>query len=315
MPEFPDITIYIESLRSRIVDQPLQKIRITSPFLLRSIDPPITEAEDRIVLGLQRIGKQIVWELEDTLFLVFHLMIAGRFHWKQKGVNLNRKVGLAAFDFPTGTLTMTEASTKKRAALHLVRGTISLAQFNRGGLEVLEASLAQFRDVLLKENHTLKRTLTDPHLFSAIGNAYSDEMLHRARLSPLRYSRKLGGDEIARLYEAATATLKQWTDRLRAQTGSSFPEKVTAFHPEMAVHGKYGQACPVCSTKVQRIVYAENECNYCPRCQTEGRILADRSFSRLLKDDWPRTIEELEADPGLNTPQLSSGGPNTRKRH
>ena len=300
MPELPDITIYIESLHSRIVGKPVERIRIASPFLLRSVDPPIDEAQNKIVIGLRRIGKQIVWELEDELFLVFHLMIVGRFHWKKPGAKVGRKVALAAFDFPNGSLLMTEASTKKRASLHLVRGESFLAQFNRGGVEVLDASLKQFRTALLKENHTLKRTLTDPRLFSGIGNAYSDEILHRARLSPLRQSQKLGDDEITHLYAAAQETLREWIERLRAQVGTSFPEKVTAFHHEMAVHGKFGQACPVCATLVQRIVYAENECNYCPRCQTGGKILADRSLSRLLKDDWPRTLEELEEDAGLN---------------
>jgi len=301
MPELPDITIYIESLQSRIVGQPIERIRITSPFLLRSFDPPISEAQNKRVLGLRRIGKQIVWELEDDLFLVFHLMIAGRFHWltsqlveKKRRAKVGGKVNLAAFDFPNGTLVLTEASSKKRASLHLVKGESSLAKFNRGGLELLNASLEHFTAALLKENHTLKRMLTDPRLFSAIGNAYSDEILHRARLSPLRQSQKLSPQEISRLHAATKETLREWIDRLRAQTGGSFPEKVTAFHPEMAVHGKFGQPCPACGTTVQRIVYAENESNYCPRCQTDGKILADRSLSRLLKDDWPRTVEELE---------------------
>jgi formamidopyrimidine-DNA glycosylase len=307
MPELPDIAVYIESLESRIVGQPLEGIRIASPFLLRSVDPPITDAENKRVLGLSRLGKQIVWELEGELFLVFHLMIAGRFRWltsqlveKKRGAKVGGKVALAAFDFPNGTLLLTEASTKKRASLHLVRGRSSLAQFNRGGLEVMEASLEQFRSALLKENHTLKRTLTDPRLFSAIGNAYSDEILHRAKLSPLRQSQKLSADEVSRLYRATKETLKEWIERLRTQVGSSFPEKVTAFHPEMAAHGKFGKPCPVCGTTVQHIVYAENECNYCPRCQTDGKVLADRSLSRLLKDDWPKTIEELEQVSGLS---------------
>ncbi len=299
MPELPDITVYIESLQSRIAGQTLEKIRVASPFLLRSVDPPISEAENKRVLGIRRIGKQILWELEKELFLVFHLMIAGRFHWRQRGVKVSGKVGLTTFDFPNGTLLVTEASTKKRAALHLVKGEPSLAQFNRGGLEVHNSSLEQFTSALLKENHTLKRTLTDPRLFSAIGNAYSDEILHRARLSPLRQSQKLTAGEISRLHTAAQETLGEWIARLRAQAGTSFPEKVTAFHPEMAVHGKFGKPCPVCGTAVQRIVYVENECNYCPHCQTDRKILADRSLSRLLKDDWPRTIEELEQNPGL----------------
>ena len=305
MPELPDITIYIESLQSRIVGNPIEKIRIASPFLLRSVDPPISEAENKIVLGLRRIGKQIVWELETDLFLVFHLMVAGRFHWKERGEKVNSKDRLAAVDFSSGTLLMTEASTKKRAALHLVKGERALVRFNRGGLEVLDASVGQFRAVLLKENHTLKRILTDPRLFSGIGNSYSDEILHHAKLSPLRQSQKLSSEEISRLYASTKLVLKEWIGRLRADAGRSFPEKVTAFRPDMAVHGKFGKPCPVCGTAVQRIVYAENECNYCPRCQTDGRILADRSLSRLLKDDWPRTIEELEANVGLN--KYSSG--------
>ncbi len=302
MPELPDITIYIEALQSRIVGQPLERIRIASPFLLRSVDPPITEAQKKRVLELSRIGKQIVWELEGDLFLVFHLMIAGRFHWKQHGAKAAGKVALAAFDFPVGSLLMTEASSKKRASLHLVKDKSSLAQFDRGGLEVLNASLEQFRAALLKENHTLKRTLTDPRLFNGIGNAYSDEILHRARLSPLQQSRRLSPDQISRLYRATQEVLTEWIDRLKVQTGTSFPEKVTAFHPAMAVHGRFGQACPACGTTVQRVVYAENECNYCPRCQTEGKILADRSLSRLLKGDWPRTIEELEQSAGFGGP-------------
>jgi formamidopyrimidine-DNA glycosylase len=301
MPELPDITIYIERLQSRIVGQPLERIRIASPFLLRTVNPPISEAENKRVLALRRVGKQTVWELEGELFIVFHLMIAGRFHWKQRGAKVVGKVGLAAFDFPNGTLLMTEASTKKRASLHLVKGESSLAQFNRGGVEVLNASLEQFTVALLRENHTLKRTLTDPRLFSAIGNAYSDEILHRAELSPLRQSQKLSGEEISRLHKATQETLREWIERLRAQAGSAFPEKVTAFHPEMAVHGKFGKPCPACGTVVQRIVYAENECNYCPRCQMDGKILADRSLSRLLKNDWPKTIEELEQSPGLTS--------------
>jgi len=302
MPELPDITIYIEALEQRILHRPLQRIRIASPFLLRSVDPPILEAEKKTVMGLRRISKQIVWELKDELFLVFHLMIAGRFHWKKPGAKVGGKIVLAAFDFPNGTLLLTEASTQKRASLHLVRGTRSLSAFDRGGLEVLSATAEQFRTALFKENHTLKRTLTDPRLFSAIGNAYSDEILHRAKLSPLRLSQKLTDEESLVLYAAIQETLREWIERLRAQTAGKFPEKVTAFHPEMAVHGKFRQPCPVCGTAVQRIVYAENECNYCPRCQTDGKVLADRSLSRLLKDDWPATIEELEAKPGLNKP-------------
>jgi len=307
MPELPDITIYIEALQQRIVGMPLEKVRIINPFLLRSFDPPIKEAENKKVLGLRRIGKQIVWEIEGDLFLVFHLMIAGRFHWKDPGAKANRKIGLAAFDFSNGTLLLTEVSSKKRASLHVIRNEKALAAFNRGGLEVLDSSRTDFRTALRKENHTLKRTLTDPRLFSGIGNAYSDEILHRARLSPLRHSQKLHDDEIAGLHAATQQVFREWIERLRTQLGASFPEKVTAFHPEMAVHGKFEQPCPVCGTLVQRIVYAENECNYCPRCQTDGKILADRSLSRLLKDDWPATIEELESHEGLTYSRHQGG--------
>ena len=294
MPELPDITIYIESLQSRIGGSTLEGIRIRSPFLVRSFDPPIKEAVGKQVLFLRRMGKQIVWELEEEYFLVFHLMIAGRFHWKGPGAKIGGKMNLAAFDFSGGTLLMTEAGTKKRASLHLVRGESSLAAFSRGGLEVMDASPEEFRGTLLRENHTLKRTLTDPRLFSGIGNAYSDEIIHHARLSPLRLSQKLKSEEISRLYVSTHDILILWINRLRAEVGASFPEKVTAFRPEMAVHGKFNHPCSVCGTKIQRIRYAENECNYCPRCQTGGKILADRSLSRLLKDDWPKTIEEIE---------------------
>lgn len=308
MPELPDITVYVEALEERILHRPLGRIRIASPFLLRTVDPAIPEAEGKTIIGLRRIGKQIVWQLEDELFLVFHLMIAGRFHWKKRGAKPDGKVGLAAFDFPGGTLLLTEASTRKRASLHLVKSRGSLSTFDRGGLEVLSATAEQFRAALFKENHTMKRTLTDPRLFSAIGNAYSDEILHRSRLSPLKLSQKLSDAEIVRLYSATQGTLGEWIARLRRQTGESFPEKVTAFHPEMSVHGKFGKPCPVCGASVQRIVYAESECNYCPRCQTDGKILADRSLSRVLKDDWPRTIEELEAAPALNKSPRPDGG-------
>ncbi len=294
MPELPDVTIYIEALQSRIVGQPLQKIQLASPFLVRTVDPPLYSVEGKEVVGLIRIGKQIIWEMDDKLFLVFHLMIAGRFHWKKSGTKPAGKVGLAAFEFPSGSLHLTEASTKKRASLHCVRGSETLARFNRGGIEVFDCTVEQFRESLRRENHTLKRTLTDPRLFSGIGNSYSDEILHRAKLSPLVLNQKLSNEESDRLFESVKIVLQEWTGRLRAKSGNSFPEKVTAFHDEMAVHGKFGKPCPVCGTKVQRIVYAENECNYCPRCQTGGKILADRSLSRLLKDDWPRTIEELE---------------------
>jgi formamidopyrimidine-DNA glycosylase len=294
MPELPDLTLYIEKLEERILNRPIERIRLSTPFFLRSFDPPLHEAEGKHVIGFDRIGKRIVWILDDDLFLVFHLMIAGRFHWKKRRARPPGKIGLAAFDFDIGTLLVTEASTKKRASLHAVRGGNALSQFDRGGIEVFSATFGQFRDALKRENHTLKRSLTDPQLFSAIGNAYSDEILHAARLSPMQQTRNLSDDEMRSVFEATRATMHLWIDRLREQVGKNFPEKVTAFHEEMAVHGRYGKPCPVCCTPIQRIVYAENECNYCPRCQTGGKILADRSLSRLLKDDWPRTIEELE---------------------
>ncbi len=294
MPELPDITIYIEALQSRIAGKPLEKIRLASPFLLRTVDPPILRAQGKKVLALHRIGKQIVWELEGDLFLIFHLMIAGRFHWKKRGAAIGGKGPLAAFDFPDATLVLTESGTKKRASLHIAHGRDALRRFERGGVDLLTASPTEFRGALLSEQHTLKRALTDPRLFSGIGNAYSDEILHRARLSPLQKTRNLSAEEITRLHHSAISVMEEWISRLRTQAGDEFPEKVTAFRPEMAVHGKFGKPCPVCGSAVQRIVYAENECNYCPRCQTGGRILADRSLSRLLKEDWPGTIEELE---------------------
>jgi formamidopyrimidine-DNA glycosylase len=293
MPELPDITVYIEALESRIVGQPLERIRIAKPFLLRSVDPPINTAYGKRVVAVRRIGKRIALELEDDLFLVIHLMIAGRLRWVPAGAKVPGKLGLAAFDFPNGTLILTEAGSKRRASLWLVRGEASLEQFQRGGLEVLDASIAQFTEQLIKENHTLKRSLTDPRLFSGIGNAYSDEILHRARLSPVKHTRRLSEEEIARLFDATRATLIEWTERLRRESAGDFPAKVTAFRDEMAVHGKFGKPCPVCGTPVQRIRYADNETNYCPRCQTEGKLLADRALSRLLKQDWPRSIDEL----------------------
>jgi len=294
VPELPDVVIYIERLQARVGGQVLDKVRLASPFVLRSVDPPIREAEGKKVIGFRRLGKRIVMGLEADLFLVFHLMIAGRFHWKERSAKLPGKLALAAFDFSVGTLVLTEASSKKRASLHLVRGEQSLQQFNRGGLEVLEVDFEAFRATLQKENHTLKRALTDPTLFSGIGNSYSDELLHRARLSPVKLTSQLNDDEVRRLYGATQETLTVWTDRLRREVGEGFPEKVTAFRDGMAVHGRYRQPCPVCGSPVQRIVYSENETNYCPRCQTGGRLLADRSLSRLLKSDWPRTLEELE---------------------
>jgi formamidopyrimidine-DNA glycosylase len=273
----------------------LERIRIVSPSLLRSVDPPISEAEGRRVTGLRRMGKRIVLELEDDLFLVLHLMIAGRLRWKKAGAKPSRKLGLAAFDFPTGTLMLSEASSRKRASLHLVRGEDALAPHQRGGLEVLECDEADFASRLTSENHTLKRALTDPRLFSGIGNAYSDEILHRARLSPVKLTLKLGDEEIARLHRATRDTLLEWTRLLREQVGDGFPDKVTAFRDGMAVHGRYRQPCPDCGSPVQRIRYADNETNYCATCQNDGRLLADRALSRLLKKDSPRSLEELEA--------------------
>jgi formamidopyrimidine-DNA glycosylase len=294
MPELPDVTVYIEALSERVLNQPIQRIRIGSPFILRSFDPPISAAEQKKVLALRRIGKRIVFELEDQLFLIVHLMIAGRLHWKPKGAKIARKYGQAAFDFPNGTLLLTEAGTKKRASIHLVRGEAALQERDPGGLEVFELSFDRFREALTRENHTLKRSLTDPRVFSGIGNAYSDEILHRARLSPIRLTRQMTEAEMERLYQAIKDSLNDWVERLRKERRGGFPEKVTAFRADMAVHGKYGKPCPVCGSPVQRIVHAENETNYCAKCQTGGKLLADRSLSRLLKDDWPRTLEELE---------------------
>ncbi|HUF41822.1 MAG TPA: DNA-formamidopyrimidine glycosylase family protein [Verrucomicrobiae bacterium] len=294
MPELPDVIVYIEALTERVLNQPIQKIRIGSPFVLRSFDPPIGAAEGKKVVALRRLGKRIVFALEDDLFLIVHLMIAGRFHWKSKGAKLARKYGQAAFDFPHATLLLTEAGTRQRASICLVRGEAALQEHDPGGLEVLNATFEQFREALACENHTLKRSLTDPHLFSGIGNAYSDEILHRAKLSPIRLTQRMTSDEIERLYHATRESLTEWVERLRKERGAGFPEKVTAFRPDMAVHGKYRSPCPVCGSPVQRIVHAENETNYCAACQTGGKLLADRSLSRLLKDDWPRTLEELE---------------------
>jgi formamidopyrimidine-DNA glycosylase len=294
MPEYPDVTVYLESLAPRILQQPLEKVRIGSPFVLRSVEPPIEAVEGKRVIGLRRIGKRLVLAVEGGNFLVIHLMIAGRLRWRPQGTVIPKKLGLAAFDFPTGTLLLTEAGTKKRASLTLVHGEAALASIHRGGLEVMEAGLEEFAAAVRRENHTLKRTLTDPRLFSGIGNAYSDEILHHARLSPIQLSQRATDEEIARLYHSTRSVLEMWTERLREEVGSGFPEKVTAFREGMAVHGRYRQPCPVCGSPVQRIAYADNETNYCARCQTEGRLLADRSLSRLLKDDWPRSLEELE---------------------
>ncbi len=294
MPELPDVTVYIEALEERVLNQPIEKIRVGSPFVLRSFEPRMGAAEGKIVLGLRRLGKRIVFELQDDLYLLVHLMIAGRLHWKPRGTKIARRYGLAAFDFPTGTLLLTEAGTKKRASIYLIRGETALQEHNPGGLEIFAATIEQFRERLMSENHTLKRSLTDPHLFSGIGNAYSDEILHRARLSPIRLTRQMTDAEIEALYHATRETLKDWIERLRQERGRGFPEKVTAFRPGMAVHGKYRKPCPVCGAPVQRIVHAENETNYCATCQTGGKLLADRSLSRLLKEDWPRSLEELE---------------------
>jgi formamidopyrimidine-DNA glycosylase len=294
MPELPDITLYLGALSPRIVGQPLERINIRSPFVLRSVDPPPAAAEGKRVTGLRRLGKRVVLALESDLFVVIHLMIAGRFRWREPGAKAGGKLVLATFEFPTGSLQLTEAGTKRRASLHLVSGEAALDQFRRGGLEVLESDLPAFTQRLTSENHTVKRSLTDPRLFSGIGNAYSDEILHRARMSPLTLTSRLTEADIARLYAATQTTLIEWIDRLRQETGDGFPEKVTAFREGMAVHGRYGQPCPDCGSPVQRIRYADNETNYCARCQTGGRLLADRAMSRLLKQDWPRSIDEGE---------------------
>jgi formamidopyrimidine-DNA glycosylase len=299
MPELPDVTVYIEALSERVLNQPIQRVRIGSPFIVRSFDPPISVADGKAVLALRRLGKRIVFELERDLFLVVHLMIAGRFHWKSKGAKVARKYGQAAFDFPDGTLLLTEAGTKKRASIHLVRGEAALREHDPGGLEIFDATLDQFHEMLTRENHTLKRSLTDPHFFSGIGNAYSDEILHRAGLSPIRMTQRMNDAEIATLFKAVRESLAEWVERLRKERGTGFPGKVTAFRADMAVHGKYGKPCPVCGSTVQRIVHAENETNYCAKCQTGGKLLADRSLSRLLKQDWPRSLEELEEMKGL----------------
>jgi formamidopyrimidine-DNA glycosylase len=294
MPELPDILLYLHALRPRVVGRQLQRVRLVSPFLLRSVDPPLAAVDGRTIVDLHRLGKRIVFETEGEFFLVFHLMIAGRFRWKAAGAPVPGRVGLLALDFESGTLVMTEAGTKRQASLYVVQGRDSLSRHDPGGLEVLEADLPTFAAALTEGNHTLKRALTDPHLFSGIGNAYSDEILHAARLSPFKQTSSLSDDEISRLYEATRTTLTAWTKRLQEETGDDFPEKVTAFREGMAVHGRYGKPCPVCGSPVQRVVYAANEANYCVKCQTAGRLLADRSLSRLLRDDWPRTLDELE---------------------
>ena len=294
MPELPDVVVYIEALEARILSQTLEGVRIASPFVLRSVDPPPSALVGKKVRSIRRLGKQIVLVFDEEHFLVIHLMIAGRLQWREPHARLAGKIGLAAFEFASGTLILTEAGSKKRASLHVVRGEQALAAFDRRALEVLECSLDDFDAALRRENHTLKRSLTDPRLFSGIGNAFSDEILHHAKLSPLKQTSRLSTQEVRQLWESTRSVLSEWTGRLRSQTGEDFPSKVTAFRPEMAVHGRYGKPCPRCGAPVQRIVYAENECNYCAPCQTEGRLLADRAMSRLLKEDWPRSLEEME---------------------
>lgn len=294
MPELPDVTVYLEAIDARARGATLGSVRLLHPFVLRSVEPPLTAAHGRTLVAVRRVGKRVVLALDDDLFLVIHLMIAGRLHWRPAGAKAPGKIGLAAFDFSTGTLLLTEAGTKRRASIMLVRGDAALADIDPGGLEVLDADLPAFRAALVEENHTLKRALTDPYVFAGIGNAYSDEILHRARLSPVRQTHKLTGEEVERLWRATRETLLDWIDRLRREAGEAFPEGVTAFRPGMAVHGRYGQPCPACQTPVQRIVYADNETNYCAKCQTADRLLADRSLSRLMRSDWPRTLEELE---------------------
>ncbi len=319
MPELPDVEVYVERLAAKVSGEPLERARVASPFLVRTFDPPLTAVQGQRVRRVSRIGKRIVLGLDGELFLVLHLMISGRLRWHPRGVVVPRKVGLAAFDFPNGSLLLTEASTKKRASLHLVRGEAALADFDRGGIEPLKASRSEFRAAMTRENRTLKRALTDPRLVSGIGNAYSDEILFAARLSPIKLTHKLSESEHEQLFDAVTRTLNDWTERLRAEVGDGFPDKVTAFREGMAVHGRYGKPCPGCDTRVQRIRYAENEVNYCPRCQTGGKLLADRGLSRLLGADWPRSIEELEerlparaAPPEPSSAQATSPGRGSR---
>ena len=295
MPEFPDISAYISALESRILGQPLEHIRLNSAFLLRTAQPPLASAEGRIVRALRRVGKRIVIGVDDDLWLALHLMIAGRLHWRAPGAKLTGRQSLAAFDFPNGSLVLTEAGAKRRASLHILSDDESLRSLDPGGIDIFSSDLNSFRAVLTAENHTLKRALTDPRLLSGVGNAYSDEILHAARLSPIALTQKLRPEEWVRLFAASRQTLEHWTHRLRSETGDRFPEKVTAFREGMAVHGRYGEACPRCGDKILRIRYADKETNYCARCQTGGKVLADRSLSRLLGSDWPRTLDELEA--------------------
>ncbi len=293
MPELPDVTVYVECIIAKCVGREVERVRIANPFVVRSVDPPIYEIEGNTVREVRRIGKRIAIGLDDDLWIVIHLMIAGRFRWLKAGAKIPGRLGLAAFDFENGSLLLTEAGTQRRASITLVRGHESLTDIHRGGVEPLDVDEHTFSERLTRENHTLKRSFTDPRLFSGIGNAYSDEIFHRARISPIKLTARLTAEEISRLYSATRETLIEWTDRLRREAGGEFPPKVTAFHEEMAVHGKYGKACPVCGTPVQRIRYASNETNYCARCQTDGKLLADRALSRLLKQDWPKSIDEL----------------------
>ena len=294
VPELPDITVYLDALASRVLQQPLERLRIGNPFIVRSIEPPVSAVEGRRVIALRRLGKRIDFAMEGDLFVVLHLMIAGRLRWRDRGAAIPGKVGLAAFDFPTGTAILTEQGAKRQASIHLVAGAAGLAALDPGGLEVLGSSLPEFAERLTRENHTLKRALTDPHIFSGIGNAYSDEILHAAKMSPMTLTSNLSDREIADLHEATLRTLEHWIARLRDETGGGFPEKVTAFRKGMAAHGRYGHPCPACGAPIQRIVYATNEANYCATCQTGGRLLSDRALSRLLKQDWPKTLEDME---------------------
>jgi formamidopyrimidine-DNA glycosylase len=294
VPELPDIALYLSALAPRVLTQPLERLRIGNPFIVRTIEPPVSAIEGRRVVGLRRMGKRIVFAMEGDLFVVLHLMIAGRLRWKDRGAPIPGKVGLAAFDFPTGTAILTEQGAKRQASVHLVAGAANLATLDPGGLEVLDSAVTEFSERLTRENHTLKRALTDPHIFSGIGNAYSDEILHAARMSPMTLTSTLVDAEIARLHAATIRTLEHWITRLRDETGDGFPEKVTAFREGMAAHGRYGKPCPVCGAPIQRIVYAHNEANYCATCQTGGKLLSDRALSRLLKQDWPKTVEDME---------------------
>ena len=294
MPELPDVELYLSALRPRVVGRAVERVRVSSPFFVRTFDPPLASIEGKEIRALTRVGKRLVWALDADLFLVVHLMIAGRLRWKEKGAAIPAKVGLAAFDFSDATLLFTEAGSRKQASMHLVRGAEAVAAMDPGGAEIFAMSPAQFAAALRSGNHTLKRSLTDPHLFSGIGNAYSDEILHAAQLSPVKLTHALSDDEIARLFDATRSVLQYWLQLLQEETGDAFPEKVTAFRPGMAVHGRYGKPCPRCGAPIQRIVYARNESNYCAACQTGGRLLADRALSRLLRDDWPKTLEDLE---------------------